>query len=144
MLCVNALVTGLIQWTKPGAPLHSSPAFPLGAHRCPPQRVEHTGGQEPVPAWECWRFKDLSPPGPPCCVSASAGPLGGSSICHPCPGAWPLSHTWSGSRAPVVSALASAPLRPRTTQQPSRDQSPGSFHSAALATFHFLEHTRVV
>lgn len=41
-LCVNALVTGHIQWTKPGPPLHSSPAFPLGAHSCPPQKVEHS------------------------------------------------------------------------------------------------------
>lgn len=40
------------------------------------------------------------PPRAPSCISPSTGPLRGSSFFHPCPGAWPLSHTSSTSQAP--------------------------------------------
>lgn len=47
-------------------------------------------------------------------------------------------------RLPMVSALALAPLWPVSAQQSSLDQSPCSFCAAEVASFHFLEHTRVV
>lgn len=148
---LSTLAYGLISWVKTRAVPCSSPTFPLTAHRCPPQRVEQTEGTEPAPGTGVCRhpppegpaqprsagWKPL--PGTPSApVGPSAGLLHGSSFRRPLPGAhYPHLTPGQGHRLPTGPCPLS-PLRPLHPAAPS-----GLFphRAAALAAFHFLEHT---